>query len=210
MYSTRWVIALGTAAVLLAAGCDDGGDRSPATVTATHTVTPSDPPPADSTGNTGSAGNAGTTGDAAPTGTVPTTHRASDGAALSVTGIRVGHHDGFDRVVFDLGGSGTPGWRVDYTDEPTRPGSGAPITVRGRSVLQVVLIGLGYPMDTGVDEYTGPNPVDGVHTVEQVHLTGVFEGEAVGFIGVDADKPAVRVTSLTNPTRLVVDLAHAG
>lgn len=204
------MIALSAATVLLIAGCDsdDGGTGGPSTATVTSTqdgtVTPSDPPPATGVGS-GTA-----TAEPAPTGAVPVSHPASGGARLSVTGVRVGHHDAFDRVVFDLGGKGSPGWRVDYTDAPAQPGSGKPITVSGDSVLQVVLTGLGYPMDTGVEEYSGPNPITGVHNVPQVHLTGVFEGEAVGFIGVNADKPAIRVTTLTNPTRLVVDIAHTG
>lgn len=204
MRNTRLVIALGAATVLLVAGCDsangESGDPSTVTVTSTQSgiVTPSDPPPV-----TG-------TGEPAPTGTVPLSRPASDGASLSVTGVRIGHHDGFDRVVFDLGGKGTPGWRVDYTTDPTQPGSGKPITINGNSIVQVVLTGLGYPMDTGVDAYSGPNPIAGVHAVRQVYLTGVFEGEAVGFIGVDAGKPPVRVILLTNPTRVVVDITHAG
>src|SRR5690606_11493762 len=31
---------------------------------------------------------------------------------LLVTGVRLGAHEAFDRVVLDLEGSGTPGWRV--------------------------------------------------------------------------------------------------
>ncbi len=210
MSNTRLMIALGATTVLLMAGCtsDDGSSGGPSTVTVTSTrdgtVTPSDPPPATGIGSgTGTA-------EPAPTGSVPVSHPASSGARLSVTGVRVGHHNAFDRVVFDLGGTGTPGWRVDYTDSPAQPGSGKPITVSGDSVLQVILTGLGYPMDTGVEEYSGPNPITGVHNVPQVHLTGVFEGEAVGFIGINGERPAVRVTALTNPTRLVIDIAHAG
>ncbi|WP_446483079.1 AMIN-like domain-containing (lipo)protein, partial [Cellulomonas fimi] len=28
--------------------------------------------------------------------------------------MRVGSHDGYDRVVYELGGGGVPGWRVQY------------------------------------------------------------------------------------------------
>ena len=44
------------------------------------------------------------------------------GNGLGLTGVRVAHHPGFDRVVFDLGGNGTPGWRVEYTTRPRYEG----------------------------------------------------------------------------------------
>jgi hypothetical protein len=41
--------------------------------------------------------------------TRPDTHAASPVAFGNVTDVRIGHHDGFDRVVLDFGGRGTPG-----------------------------------------------------------------------------------------------------
>ena len=48
----------------------------------------------------------------------PKTHRPSEPAHLAVAGVRVGNHEGFDRVVVDLTGDGDPGWFVDYTATP--------------------------------------------------------------------------------------------
>ncbi|MFF2833752.1 hypothetical protein ACFVSK_18450 [Cellulosimicrobium cellulans] len=143
-----------------------------------------------------------------PANTDPDTQDPSADAALTVTDIRVGHHDGYDRVVFELGGTGTPGWRVEYVDQPVDDGKGDVVAVDGDAYLQVMISGSGYPMDTGVDEYAGPNPVragdDG--EVEEVLLRGVFEGYTQAFVGVDDEQRPFRVFSLEDPTRVVVDV----
>ena len=179
MSNTRLVIALGTATALLMAGCDSAD---------------------------GGDLNGSPVGSTAKV--VPASRPASNRAALTVTGVRFGHHAGFDRVVFDLAGKGTPGWYASYTKNPKSPSSGKPVSIHGRSILEVQLTGLGYPADTGVKPYSGPNPIAGVHQVRQVYLTSVFEGQATGFVGIDGHNPAVRISSLTKPIRVVVDISH--
>jgi hypothetical protein len=71
----------------------------------------------------------------------------SDGYGLGLVDVRTGRHDGFDRVVLELAGQGTVGWRVAYTDDPRYQGSGNPVDVEGSAVLHVLLDGLGYPGD---------------------------------------------------------------
>ncbi|WP_290849771.1 hypothetical protein [Gordonia sp. (in: high G+C Gram-positive bacteria)] len=152
-----------------------------------------------------------TTTTAAPTtitGTVPVTRNPSDGAQLTITDIRVGSHDGFDRVVFEFAGSGTPGWHADYTDDPAQPGSGFPIDVPGHSVLAVFISGLQMPTESPHPSYTGPNPVPGTGVITEVSDAGWFEGQSDTFIGLTADRPAVDISVLSGPTRLVIDVAH--
>ncbi|MDF9876467.1 AMIN-like domain-containing (lipo)protein [Cellulosimicrobium cellulans] len=143
-----------------------------------------------------------------PANTDPDTQDPSTDAALTVTDVRVGHHDGYDRVVFELGGTGTPGWRVEYVDQPVDDGKGDVVAVDGDAYLQVMISGSGYPMDTGVDEYAGPNPVRAGDDseVEEVLLRGVFEGYTQAFVGVDDEQRPFRVFSLEDPTRVVVDV----
>lgn len=137
---------------------------------------------------------------------LPISEQHSGNAALTVTDLRTGAHADFDRVVFEFGGTGTPGYRIDYTDDPRQDGSGAPVAVPGRSVIQVVITGVGYPDDTGVREYSGPNPVPGTGQVTQARIASTFEGQTLAFIGVDAERPPVRVMTLDGPTRLVIDV----
>ncbi len=212
----------GAVLVLALAACSPGeSDESPSP---SSTATSASPSPTDSPSTTPEPGaepsdGASTPSDDAteaplpfPANTEPDTQDPSADAALTVTDVRVGHHDGFDRVVLELGGTGTPGWRVEYVDQPTDDGKGDVVAVDGDAYLQVMISGSGYPMDTGVEEYAGPNPVragdDG--EVEEVLLRGVFEGYTQAFVGVDDERRPFRVFSLEDPTRVVVDVRDDG
>ncbi|MFD4467613.1 hypothetical protein ACFWPA_04885 [Rhodococcus sp. NPDC058505] len=133
---------------------------------------------------------------------------ASGNASLSVTDVRVGSHDGYDRVVYELHGEGEPGWNVRYVDAAVQDGSGREVDVAGRQILEVSLTGTGYPFDTGVDEYAGPNPLPGAGAVSEVRVATVFEGVTQTFIGLDTDQLPVTVSRLSNPERVVVDFAR--
>lgn len=222
MYSTtrRHRHAAFSAAVVAAllaltacAGDDDGNDGatsgSPSTVSpapspSTSASTGATDAPSGSTDDDGS-----TSAPPFPASTDPDTSEPSADAALTVTDVRVGRHDGFDRVVFELGGTGTPGWRVEYVPEAIEDGKGDVVDVAGDGTLQVMISGSGYPMDTGVTEYKGPNPLRVAETdeVEEVLLRGVFEGYTQAFIGTDEVSP-FRVYALTDPTRVVVEVQN--
>lgn len=166
-----------------------------------------------SDGPVSSSPSAGVAGDAPPSsaasaGTQQTGEQASSDALLTVTGFRTGPVDGYQRVVVDLGGAGTPGWLVDYTDSPSAGGSGDPVDVAGGAYLQVVVRGVGYPSDTGVSEYAGPRAItpDTDGPVQQIVYTSVFEGQAQVFLGLDSQRP-FRVFGLADPARLVIDVA---
>jgi hypothetical protein len=119
--------------------------------------------------------------------------------------------DTFDRVVFELGGTGTPGYTVRYVDHPTSPASGRPETVNGEAALQVSITGTGVPADTGVREYSGPDHLATANTqaITEVVYDGIFEGTTTSFIGTAARSP-FRAYLLTNPTRVVVDVTDPG
>jgi hypothetical protein len=134
----------------------------------------------------------------------------AEGNALSVVDVRTGRHDGYDRVVFELGGDGTVGWSVRYDDNPATAGEGADVELAGDATLAVTILGVGYPFDTGVEEYDGPRrPSPDIPVVKELQLGGVFEGSYDAFVGVAQDRP-FRVFRLTDPQRVVVDVAHTG
>jgi hypothetical protein len=126
---------------------------------------------------------------------------------VTVTDIRIGRHDGFDRVVFEVDGTGAPGWDVRYVDAPSSQGSGNPVDVEGSAFLQVTLTGVGYPYDTGVEEWSGPDPLSVADT--EVAWDATFEGQSVAFVGTTAETP-FRVYLLENPVRVVVEVADQG
>lgn len=223
--------SLAVAALLAVAACTggdgdgdgDGGGPSPTSSPGTSpTAAESSPaasgsPSGSPTGSpTGADGGDDTSGDE-PTGstppfaanTEPDTAEPGGAAVLTVTDLRVGTHEGYDRVVFDLGGSGTPGWRVEYVDEALDDGSGNPVAVDGDVILQVVISGTAMPTDSGVEEYDGGTvDPDDTEAVEQVVYRFWFEGYTTAFVGVDGERKPFRVFSLTDPARVVVDVQH--
>ncbi|MGO1332865.1 AMIN-like domain-containing (lipo)protein, partial [Cellulosimicrobium funkei] len=153
----------GAVLVLALAACSPGeSDESPSP---SSTATSASPSPTDSPSTTPEPGaepsdGASTPSDDAteaplpfPANTEPDTQDPSADAALTVTDVRVGHHDGFDRVVFELGGTGTPGWRVEYVDQPVDDGKGDVVAGDGDAALQGMISGSGYPKDTGGEEF---------------------------------------------------------
>jgi len=143
-----------------------------------------------------------------PANTDADTADPSPGAAVTVSDIRVGRQDGFDRVVFEVGGTGTPGWDVRYVDAASSQGSGEDVDVAGDAVLQVTLSGVGYPYDTGVEEYaaSGPLSAAGTESVTEVVYDATFEGTSVAFVGATGQAP-FRVYLLEGPTRVVLEVA---
>lgn len=180
------------AAALLLPGC--GTDGAPVAT----------PPPVTSTTSTF----AEAPGEA-PTDAGPKAGAASAGAMLTVTDIRIGRQSGFDRVVYTLGGEGTPGWQVAYTDAAVQDGSGRTVDVAGRSILEVRILGSAYPFDSLVEPYAGPDPVTdpGVPGITGVYRSLVFEGVTQSFVGVDAERPPFAVSVAADPPRLIVDIA---
>ncbi|MGY1811598.1 AMIN-like domain-containing (lipo)protein [Blastococcus sp. SYSU D00820] len=203
------------AAATLLAGCGSD-DSDPAAATGSASSSSASASGGQSSGGGDAGGDTGgdTGGDGSsdappfPADTAADEQAASDGARVTVTDIRTGRHEGFDRVVFEVDGEGTPGWDVRYVDEALSQGSGEPVAVEGDAVLQVTLTGVGYPFDTGVEEYSGPDPLpgEGTQVVTEVAFDATFEGTTVAFIGTTAEVP-FRVYLLEGPARVVVEVA---
>ena len=219
MRSSTRIAALAAAVTvsLGVAGCGDAAE--PAAQGADEVAAGSSVPAASSSSSSPSGGSAATgagsgagTGASAPAfpaDAQPDTGEASSGARLTVTDVRVAHQDGFDRVVFQLDGTGAPGWDVRYVDQPADPGSGKAVAVSGDAALQVGITGVGYPYDTGVVEYAASTPVTapGTTAVTEVVWKATYEGQSLAFVGTSGQRP-FRVFALTGPTRLVVDVAE--
>jgi len=190
------------------AGCgEQAGTQSASSDSSAATQPGSSTAPAagDGTGDDGS-----TDAPPFPANTDPDTGQPSADARVTVSDIRLGRHDGFDRVVFEVGGTGTPGWDVQYVDEAASQGSGDAVDVAGEAILQVTLTGAGYPYDTGVEEYSGgPLSAADTRAVTEVVFDATFEGTTVSFVGTTGRNP-FRVYALENPARVVVEVADAG
>jgi hypothetical protein len=127
----------------------------------------------------------------------------------TLTDIRAGQHDCYDRLVLDLGNvSGPVSYTVGYTTV-RGVGTGTAIPLAGDGDLSITLRAHGESL-TMAD----PNHVVGVtgfRTFRQVASGGSFEGVTVLGLGVRARLP-FRVLVLDGPTssqkRLVIDVAH--
>lgn len=195
MIRTRISLAV-TAAALVLAGCSaSDGDPAPAPAVSVNTPTSQAAEPESAN---------------LPTDTADKVSPAGAEAKLTVTDIRTGVHENFDRVVYELDGEGTPGWRVGYVDEAVQDGSGNEVTVAGDAVLQVLIDGSAYPFDSGVEQYDGPDPVLAAPggSVVEVSGSGVFEGVTQSFVGVSEAGTPFAVYSLADPTRVVIDVAR--
>jgi hypothetical protein len=108
-----------------------------------------------------------------------------------VTGVRVGGHPGYDRLVLDLGTAATPLISVGYTRY-------APSTVH---------IGL-----TGGTTARGSVAAPLSRTFTLTRLRGVsftvYDNGTVSAFATTSRRTGLRVMLLTHPTRIVVDIAH--
>lgn len=131
------------------------------------------------------------------------------GGDLLPVDVRIAAHEAYDRVVFEMAGADVPGYRVEYVDAATDAGKGDEIDVAGDATLKVVLTGFRYPEqgETGWLE-PGRVPATGAARVTETVVAGIFEGQHEAFVGLDAQVP-FRAFTLTDPTRLVVDVQTA-
>ena len=151
----------------------------------------------------------------APADVVPPFHRGTgrqtakkSGAwDLVLTDVRVAEHPGFDRVVLVFEGSTTPGWAVDYVHEAVLDGSGRHVALKGEAFLNISASGTVWPAR---DYYDGPTrwEPESAGPVEDVHVGGTFEGYTQVLVGIGRGPTPFRAFALTEPSRLVVDVAE--
>ncbi len=161
-----------------------------------------DEPPASTVGTGAAAGleGASTTSVTAPSAIAVVAH---------MTDVRVARHEGYDRVVFTFA-NGLPGYDVGYVERPViADGSGEEVSVYGAAVLRVRMepaLDADLTKAAAPRTYTGPNRFspDGA-VVSELVRTGGFEAVLVWAVGVDGERP-FRVTTLTEPPRIVIDL----
>ena len=121
---------------------------------------------------------------------------------MQITGVRVGRHETFDRVVFDLSGEQLPCYRVLYEANPVQDGSGFPIDLGNHGAIRVEIPQLGpeFPsLEPGyVVELNGS-------AVTFARFDTFFEGTATSFIATtDTVAPSFAVS--TYPGKLVIDV----
>ena len=211
MGSSHRLAVVSLVAVLSLAACTDpspspsGTAESPSASPATTTPAPttSSPPPTSAPPPTVPAGYS-------LDGRTSPTFPNLGGDLGGIGRVRVGHHEGYDRVVWEFPGSGRPTYQVHYVDTPLGDGSGDPVPVRGDAFVEVLITTVGVPAAGTPRPPDAPaSALAGTVIAEAMAIYGGFEGYGQAFIGVRGEQRPLRVTTLTNPTRLVVDV-HTG
>ena len=197
--------------VLALVGCTEDPPPSPSVTTTTASPSAPTSTPAPTTASPSSpptsSPDAGAPAGFSLDGRTSPTFPSLGGDLGGVGRVRVGHHTGFDRVVWEFPGTGRPSYKVHYVDEPLGDGSGDPVPVEGTAYVEVLVTTVGIPPDGT------PRPTDatasalsGTVIAQAGAIYGGFEGYGQSFIGVRDEQRPLRVTTLTNPTRLVVDV----
>lgn len=138
-----------------------------------------------------------------PSVTIPsTTDRAQ------ITDVRVGTHDGYDRVVFEFA-SGIPDATIEGVLPPLyEDGSGLEMHVAGTAFLKVTMHDASRVSPDGGVTYDGPTDFEpGFDRLEQLTEGGDYEAVSTWYVGLNG-AGCFRVMTLADPSRLVIDIEH--
>jgi hypothetical protein len=129
-------------------------------------------------------------------------------SAPTLVDVRAGRHPGFDRVVVEFRGA-VPEHHVRYVDQLVEDGSGNPVSVAGNADLELVFQGANAHKADGTPS-VGPRRFSpGLTAVKEVAQIGDFEAVVSYGIGLDRRRP-LTVSTLSGPSRLVIDVSTAG
>ncbi len=134
----------------------------------------------------------------------------SDAAGpISLVDVRIGGHDRFDRIVFETDGAGA--YDIERGVPPFyQDGSGRELSIPGESFFRVRLPGTTKQLPDGSISYDGPTSLapTGLAEVVSVQQGGDFEAVSTWYVGVRGPGACMRVTTLEEPNRLVIDIAQ--
>lgn len=139
-------------------------------------------------------------------------HGLGTGGFATQTDVRVGKHEGYDRIVFEFAEDVIPAYDIEYvTDTQYTCGQGAQVAVEGTATLRVRLSGARIHDDSGTLSIPSRELAPGLPSIAEAREICGFEGEVtwlVGLVGLDVDSE-FRLFLMQNPGRIVIDIPHA-
>ncbi len=196
----RLLLVLALLLSLALAACNGDGSSPAASATPGVTASASPSPPIDGTIDPLGAGS-----------TNPVTVKPNPDPpvqAITLTDVRIGLHPeqgGWDRIVFEFDRD-LPAGEISYVDKSqvVSCGPGEVVPIQGQAVLSVRLLAQAHN-DAGMStidprDFPGQGGV-----ITEVKMYCDFEGHVNYAIGLKARQP-FKVTTLTNPRRLVIDI----
>jgi hypothetical protein len=187
--------------VMLVVGC------IPTAAPATPSPIASPPPSVEPTPSLESEGPVGAWNCTLPDHYAATTNRAQ------LTDIRIGPRgagpSGFDRILFQWEGEGTPEVDIREGQPPfTQDPSGLPLEVAGEAWLVLVFHGGTAVTPEGERTYKGPTEFAvGFPQVVEMKQAGDFEAVSEWVVGMH-DQACHRVEIQKSPTRVLIDIQH--
>lgn len=143
-------------------------------------------------------------------GVVRKTRSPDPGAvAIWLTSITVSRQGDYDQAIFEFTGTSIPGWAVQSVADAVQNGTRDILPIPGQSILEVLIFEAPGPF-TAPKTYTGPPVVSNPDSSQIIMVQYATYGKGVtqAFIGLNGVQPAFSVSALTDPTRIVVDVAH--
>jgi hypothetical protein len=200
--------------LLVATACTSGDDATPTPIVTDSPAASDAPPP-----SSGPSEDAGPPAPSASEVAVPSDELGefscdlpivedASVAIANIVDVRIGTHEGFDRVVFEFE-QGTPELTLSRAEPPfAADGSGLPVEVDGASFLALVMRGGTVQTDEGTSSYDGPTEfTDDAPALVNLVEGGDFERQSTWYFGL-AGEDCVRVFLLEDPYRLVIDIEH--
>lgn len=130
-----------------------------------------------------------------------------DASTATLSAVRSGTHEGFDRVVFEFDAR-VPGYHIEYIDRPVRKcGSGKVTQMAGDGWLEVRMSPARAHTEDGRSTVTERERMPNLTVLSELELTCDFEAVLTWVLGVESPN-RYRVHELTGPPRLVVDVRH--
>lgn len=197
------VLTLTTVLVSLAVIACGGGTKTP-TPTATSATTPgaeaSATAPADET--------PAATNEPFQGGRDPVEAPAQGQGIPVLTDVRIGEHEGYDRITFEFDGNERPHYRVEYITGPaTGCASGEPAQIAGTALLQVRFTPANAHDDQGQLPFGSTELTPALTTLLEAEQTCDFEADVVWALGLSQEVD-FRVIELDDEPRIVIDFAH--
>jgi hypothetical protein len=122
--------------------------------------------------------------------------------------VRTGKHESFDRVVFEFEGDTVPGYHIEHVDHPVRDcGQGAVVPISGDGFLLIRMQPSNAHTEAGEASVQKRQQSPNLPVLKELKLICDFEADVQWILGL-ASPNRYRVLELTNPSRLVVDVAH--
>lgn len=202
------IIIIFAAAVLGVTACTDastGNTQNAVTANANISNTPPVATPTPASSNT----NDETPADIDFKGTTGATEKKpnADGAKM-LSAVRYARHEGFDRIVFEFSDGKFPGYKVEYAAEPVQQcGSGDAVKLAGESILMVRFMPLAAHTDEGEPTIEWREVSPKLPMILEIERVCDFEGEVEFALGL-SQKTEYRVSELSGPMRLVIDIKH--